>query len=397
MDYSREKSTRLDNGAKMISFCAPHLHTVSFSVVLPFVPEYTPGVYHLVEHLFFERAGARRAEQINAEMTAHGSEIDGYTSVNYMCFRFTCREETFVPQLRLLYDMLTQKEYGEEELQKVLPVIENEIFENGFYDGRAGDVLCDLWFDSRYASSILGDSGVLGKVADEEIASARESLFTTELCVFLAGGFTAEDEKAVSDTFGKIPLKRCVNTPPRTEERQMQPLTKIGRGRELQVLVTYHEERADYELKMAAHWLRSALFDGLDAAAFRYFDGKGFPFYSIEGNYNVRGDELLFSYLVHIEKRDKKYFLPLIDGFERAAEKTDFISLVRPYLYENLILLPDNPENLCGHYVNVWQDMSCPVTLKEESEFCGAFTNERLARCWRTISRSLRRVFLIGR
>ena len=397
MDFSCEKREKLKNGASMISFCAPHLHTVAFSVVLPFVPEYTPGVYHLVEHLFFERAGERHADEINAEMTSRGSEIDGYTSVSYMCFHFVCRQEVFRPQLRLLHSMLTQREYTEEDLQKVLPVIRNEIFESDFYDGRAGDVLYDLWFDSRYSGSVLGDSGILENVADEEIASARESLFTKDMCLFVAGNFQEEDVREIYDTFGEIPLKEREIPPARKEERITRPLNRVGRGRELQVLVTYHVERADYELKMAAHWLRSALFDGLDAAAFRYFDGKGFQFYSIDGNYNIRGDELIFSYLVHIEKGDKKYFLPLVDGFERAAERTNFVSLVRPYLYENLVFLFDNPERLCAHYVDAWQDMSAPVTLQEEAEFCGSFTDEQLAANWVRIARSLRRVFLIGR
>ena len=82
MDFSAEKAGRLQNGAQMVSFRAPHLNTVAFSVVLPFEPEATPGVYHLIEHMFFERAGERRAAEINAEMTSRGSEIMGYTAIN---------------------------------------------------------------------------------------------------------------------------------------------------------------------------------------------------------------------------------------------------------------------------------------------------------------------------
>ena len=63
MDFSAETSKRLQNGAQLVSFRAPQLNTIAFSVVLPFVPEATPGVYHLVEHMFFERAGERRAEE----------------------------------------------------------------------------------------------------------------------------------------------------------------------------------------------------------------------------------------------------------------------------------------------------------------------------------------------
>ena len=119
MDFSAETSKRLQNGAQLISFRAPQLNTIAFSVVLPFVPEATPGVYHLVEHMFFERAGERRAAEINAEMTSRGSEINGYTAVNYMCFNFCCRREVFQPQLELLHSMLTQTDYEQEDFDRV--------------------------------------------------------------------------------------------------------------------------------------------------------------------------------------------------------------------------------------------------------------------------------------
>lgn len=397
MDFSSEKYQKLPNGAQMVSFRSPQLNTVAFSVVLPFVPEATPGVYHLVEHMFFERAGERRADAINAEMTSRGSEINGYTAINYMCFNFCCRKEVFVPQLRLLYSMLTQREYGREEFDKVLPVIRNEIFENAFYDGRAADILRELWFDSRYISSVLGSWQVLEGLDVSEVDEVRSKLLSQEMCLFLAGAFSEEDERIAAQLFGGIPLCPLERTPAREEEKETREYNKCGRGRELQVLVTYHLEKADKELKIAAHWLRSGLFDGLDAAFFRFFDEKGFQFYSVDGNYAVRGNELVFSYLMHIEKKDKKAIESLIDEFEEAAEKTDFVSLVRPYLYDNLVFLFDSPERLCAHYVDAWADLSAPLTLREEAEMGAKFTNAALARNWRRIYSSLRRIFFIGR
>ena len=109
------------------------------------------------------------------------------------------------------------------------------------------------------------------------------------------------------------------------------------------------------------------------------------------------GDELIFSYLVHVEKRDKKKFEPLIDEFEKFAENTPFLTLVKPFLHDNSVFLYDNPERLCSHYIDTWSDFSAPVTLSEEADFCKNFTNESLAACWRELTSSLRRVFLIGR
>ena len=200
-----EKSEKLENGAQMISFAAPALNTAAFSVVLPFVPEGRAGSYHCVEHLFFERAGQKRAPEINAEMTSRGSEIMGYTTRNYMCFNFSCRKEVFADQLALLYSMLTQKEYGEEEEQSVLDVISNEIFEYEFYDNRTADILRESWYDGRFTKSVLGTAEDLDSFTEEEIAEARESLFTDGMAVFAAGCLSESDLETVRGTFGRIP------------------------------------------------------------------------------------------------------------------------------------------------------------------------------------------------
>lgn len=57
MQVLSEQKGKLKNGASLVTFSAPHLHSVSFAVVLPFVPDGTPGIYHLIEHLFFEKRG----------------------------------------------------------------------------------------------------------------------------------------------------------------------------------------------------------------------------------------------------------------------------------------------------------------------------------------------------
>ena len=397
IDLTSETRTTMKNGAQLVAFRAPHLHTAALSVVFPFVPEGTAGVYHLVEHMFFERAGQMRAPEINAAMNANGSEIDGYTAAGYMCFRFRCRSEVFQSQLRLLFAMLSQREYGAEEFEQVLPVIRNEIFEYNFYEDRAGDILRELWFDSRYIAPVLGEIGFLERLSASEVRTARESLFNTGMCVFLAGAFSDEDVRLVQSTFGNMPLVPFAPDPPREEEREICPYNRTGRGRELQALVTYHVENADRECKLAAHWLRSGLFDGLDAAFFRFFGEHGFKFYSVDGNYNIRNDELVFSYLCYIKKKERPLFEGLIDAFERAAAKTDFMKLVRPYLYDNAVFLPDEPERLCSHYVDLWADLSAPCTLREELEFGGALTNDALRRHWERITSSLRRVFYIGK
>lgn len=397
MRFEGEKRELLANGAEMLSFRTPALHTVSFTVVLPFAPAEPAGLYHYIEHLFFERAGEMRAEEINAAMTKNGSEIRGYTTQTYMCFSFTCRSDVFLSQLELLFSMLSQREYGEEELEKVLPVIRNELFEDNFYDVRSGDVIRSLWFDRRYNQSVLGDMRDLEEATLEDLDSCRRMLFNTGMRLFLAGSFTDADTARVRATFGALPLQPFTVPPEQEREHDETPVSRRGGGRELQALVTYHVTDADRELKMAVHWLRSGLFDGLDAAFFSFFGEWGFKFYSVEADYAVRGRELVFSYLAYIKKKEKSLYEVLVSRFEREGEKADFVGLSRPYLYDNLVLLPDNLERLCMHYTDTWADVGETVTLAEEEAFCAELTNERLAALWRRVTSSLRRIFYIGK
>lgn len=225
-----EKLETLENGAKMLSFSAPMLNTAAFSVVFPFVPEGRAGRYHCAEHLFFERAGEKRAADINAEMTARGSEIMGYTTKNYMCFNFTCRKEVFADQVGLLFSMLTQKEYGKEEEESVLGVIRNEIFEYEFYDNRIADALREEWYDKRFTSSVLGTSEDIENFTEEEVFEARESLFTDGMTLFLAGAFSQADAEAVKRTFGRLPLQKYVYRPETGGARGGKARRQAGQG-----------------------------------------------------------------------------------------------------------------------------------------------------------------------
>lgn len=391
-----ERTEKLDNGASMISFCAPALNTAAFSVVLPFVPDRRAGAYHCVEHLFFERAGERRAADINAEMTSRGSEIMGYTTKNYMCFNFVCRKEVLSDQLELLFSMLTQKEYGEEEEESVLGVIENEIFEYAFYDNRTADILREAWYDKRFTKSVLGEPEDLDAFTKEEISEARESLFTDGMTLFLAGAFSEKDVQIIRSTFGRIPLSRFFCEYKTEKDERGKHVVRRGRGRELQALVTYHIEGADDEMKAAAYWLKSGLFDGMDAAFLRFFDKNGFHFYSVDGSYSVLGDEIVFSFMTYIKKKERKRFLSLVGAFEEEAAWTPFLRLVKPFLYDNAVFLYDNPERLCAHYVDTWADFSRPVTLAEEKERASRFTDVRLSELWRKIVSSERKVYFLG-
>jgi len=100
----------------------------------------------------------------------------------------------------------------------------------------------------------------------------------------------------------------------------------------------------------------------------------------------------------NLNRVQKEYGICVTQDNLVPAKKCDILVLsVKPYLYENAPFLYDSPERLCSHYVDTWADLSAPLTLREELEYCQKFTNERLVACWERIASSLRRIFYIGR
>lgn len=393
-----ENVFRLKNGASMLTARNEALHSVSFSVVFPFCAHKTAGTYHFIEHLFFERAGELRAEEINRKMSECGSEILAYTAKNHMCFSFHCRREVFGEMLGLLCSMLSEKGHGQEEFDKVLPVVENEIFEYGFYDYAREDILRELWYDANYRESVLGTPKTLEALNLSVLRSARDGLFTDAVHIYLVGGFDERDEATVKRAFESFTLSAFQTAEPvEAPPKYRGEMHKKGRGKDLQMMFTYHVREVGEEEIFCAPFLKNAIFYGMDALFNEFMTQSGFPFYSVDADYAVQGKELLFYWLVHVKRREVKNFKRVAEDFERAVLKAPLMGVVRPFMGENLVFLYDNPERLVNHYTDAFEDTFRNVTLQESRSFAAELSDNRLYDVWKTLLGGERKIFLIGK
>lgn len=393
-----ENSFRLSNGVAVLAAQNEGLHSVSLAVLLPFCAHETAGVYHFVEHLFFERAGELRAEEINRRMSECGSEILAYTAKNHMCFSFHCRREVFARQLSLLVSMLREKGHAAEDFDKVLPVIENEIFEYDFYDYAREDVLRELWYDARYRESVLGTPKALRSLTLETLQKARDGLFTDAMHIFLAGGFSETELLLVKEVFESFSLSPFSPLPPvSAPPRYLKDVEKVGRGRDLQMMFTYHVKDVSEEEIFLSPYLKNAVFYGMDAVFNEFMTAEGFPFYSVDADYAVLGGELIFYWLVHVKKRDVNAFKEVAQVFERSVLKAPLMSVVRPFLGDNLVFLYDNPERLVNRYTDLFEDSFRAVTLEESRRLAMELSDNRLYDVWKTFLLGEKKIFLIGK
>lgn len=138
----------------------------------------------------------------------------------------------------------------------------------------------------------------------ETLQKARDGLFTDAMHIFLAGGFSETELSLVKEAFESFSLSPFSPLPPvSAPPRYLKDVEKVGRGRDLQMMFTYHVKDVSEEEIFLSPYLKNAVFYGMDAVFNEFMTAEGFPFYSVDADYAVLGGELIFYWLVHVKKR----------------------------------------------------------------------------------------------
>ena len=201
--------------------------------------------------------------------------------------------------------------------------------------------------------------------------------------------------KEVFESFSLSPFSPLppVSAPP----RYLKDVEKVGRGRDLQMMFTYHVKDVSEEEIFLSPYLKNAVFYGMDAVFNEFMTAEGFPFYSVDADYAVLGGELIFYWLVHVKKRDVNAFKEVAQVFERSVLKAPLMSVVRPFLGDNLVFLYDNPERLVNRYTDLFEDSFRAVTLEESRRLAMELSDNRLYDVWKTFLLGEKKIFLIGK
>ena len=98
-----------------------------------------------------------------------------------------------------------------------------------------------------------------------------------------------------------------------------------------------------------------------------------------------------------MKKRDVNAFKEVAQVFERAVLKAPLMSVVRPFLGDNLVFLYDNPERLVNRYTDLFEDSFRAVTLEESRRLAMELSDNRLYDVWKTFLLGEKKIFLIGK
>ena len=137
--------SKLDNGLTIVTESMPHLESAALGVwVMAGSRNETQnqhGISHLLEHMAFKGTKSRSALQIAEEIENVGGELNAATSVETTAYYARVLKPEVSHATDILYDILANSIFDEQELAREKHVILQEI-------GAALDTPDDIVFDN---------------------------------------------------------------------------------------------------------------------------------------------------------------------------------------------------------------------------------------------------------
>jgi predicted Zn-dependent peptidase len=187
-------STVLDNGVRVITERAEHMHTVSIGIWVANAtrhesPEYN-GVAHFIEHLLFKGTERRTARQISQEIDSMGGILNAFTGHEYVCYYAKVLAK-FLPRVTdLLTDIFLHSTFPADEIERERNVILQEI---KMRDDSPDEAIHDrfhqsFWNGHALGNSILGTEGTIGGLSREMIYAYKQSHYRPDDIIISAAG-----------------------------------------------------------------------------------------------------------------------------------------------------------------------------------------------------------------
>lgn len=229
------KITTLPNGLQIIT--APLENTKAVTVLFlvgvgsRYETKELNGISHFLEHMFFKGTKKRPTTlDIAKALDAVGASYNAFTSEEHTGFFVRAASEHFELALDMLFDMLYNSLFSEEEIQREKGVIIEEI--NMYQDtpqSYVSEVAKELLYgDQPLGRQITGLKETVSRFKREDFVKYRDKFYNPEnVIVTIAGGKNNVDwQEKIKEFFEKIKSQKCASYE-KVEEVQEKPALKI--------------------------------------------------------------------------------------------------------------------------------------------------------------------------
>ena len=207
-------STVLDNGVRVITERAEHMHTVSIGIWVASggsrneTPECN-GVAHFIEHLLFKGTTRRSARQISLEIDSMGGVLNAFTGHEYVCYYAKVLATSLPRVTDLLTDIFLHSAFPAEEIERERKVILQEI---KMRDDSPEEAIHDRFHQNFYSGHalgrpIIGTDTIINGISRDAIMQYKQSRYRPEDIIISAAGNVSHDHllALVTTEFAAIP------------------------------------------------------------------------------------------------------------------------------------------------------------------------------------------------
>ena len=192
-------SLTLDNGLRVVYAPSP-TNTVYLGLALDAgtrdETDEESGMAHFAEHLSFKGTSRRTSRQIITHMESVGGDLNAFTGKEETVYYCTCQKEHFRRAMDLLFDVVFNSRYPQEEMDKEVEVVIDEIES---YNDSPSELIYDdfeamLFQGHPLGRNILGNAERLRQFKSKDVARYTRRLYTPDRTVLFVYGNVELDE-----------------------------------------------------------------------------------------------------------------------------------------------------------------------------------------------------------
>jgi len=171
------------------------------------------GMAHFTEHMSFKGTRRRSARQVISCMESVGGDLNAFTGKEETVYYCTCLQQHVSRAIDLLLDIALQSTYPQEEMQREVEVVIDEIES---YQDQPSELIYDefeslLFPGHPLGRNILGDADTLRTFRSDDMQRYAQRLYHPERMVLYVLG-NVKPEKVLREVEKKLRVLMAVST-----------------------------------------------------------------------------------------------------------------------------------------------------------------------------------------
>ena len=193
------RSTRLENGVRVITENIPHIGSAGVSVLVDAGPQDEgpdqSGLAHLCEHALFLGTPLRGSAELAELIDTAGGQLGAFTAPDYTCFYAHVLEDYVSYALDLMGDILVASSFPEAALEREKDVVCQEIRQYNDDPSHLAlqSIKSLLWGTDPLACSVTGTESEVSQLTRSDVIGFISKNYTPDRIIVAAAGAVEHD------------------------------------------------------------------------------------------------------------------------------------------------------------------------------------------------------------